>query len=99
MKNMKQVLYGAFAVLQRAMRSMLQRIRLFVTHVDKRYPKARRMVALTVSVVLTVSILCSVLSAAGLTYALEVSVNGTVYGFVNSRQEAESAIAELCSSL
>ncbi len=58
----------------------------------KRFPRFKRIVATALSVVLTVCLLCTVFSASGLTYALEVSVNGTNYGYVRSEDDADSAI-------
>lgn len=58
----------------------------------RRFPRLRRSAATAASVVLTVVILCSIFSKAGLTYALEVTVNGTNYGFVQSEMDADAAI-------
>lgn len=58
----------------------------------KRFPKLKRMTVTAASVILTVCLLCTIFSTAGLTYALEVTVNGTNYGYVKSEEVADSAL-------
>ena len=58
----------------------------------RRFPKLKRITVTAVSVMLTVCFLCTLFSTAGLTYALEVTVNGTSYGYVKSEAVADSAL-------
>lgn len=66
---------------------------------SRRFPSAGRAVGVGLSALLTVAVLCGIFSAAGLTYALEVKVNGTSYGYVESRQVADAALNELCANV
>lgn len=65
----------------------------------RRFPRFKRTAVTTVSVVLTVCLLCTVFSASGLTYALEVTVNGTNYGYVENEEVADSAINMIYDSV
>ena len=52
----------------------------------------RRSVYALASLVLTATVLCTIFSFAGLTYALKVTVNGVDYGYVSSAEDADLAI-------
>lgn len=52
----------------------------------------RRCVYIVASVVLTATVLCTVFSYSGLTYALKVTVNGVDYGYVSTQEDADLAI-------
>lgn len=89
----------AFARLLRGGRTFLRyavaRCRVF----RRRFPSASRVISFGLSSALTVAIVCGIFSAAGLTYALEVTVNGTSYGYVESRQIADAALNDLCENV
>ena len=65
----------------------------------RRFPSTSRVLGFALSALLTVTVVCTVFSAANLTYALEVKVNGTSYGYVESRTVADEALADLCSNV
>ncbi len=63
-----------------------------VAHCVKRFPQVKKFACGALAIVLTVAILFTIASYSGLTYALEVTVNGTSYGYVHSQRDADTAI-------
>lgn len=80
-------------------RSFLHSVRNMLKRLYRGRPGRIRAFSFAVSALLTVAIVCSVFSFAGLTYALEVTVNGTSYGYVESREIADNALNDLRSAV
>ena len=89
----------ALARLLRGGRSFLRYASHRCMALRRRFPSASRVIGFSLSAALTVCIMCGIFSAAGLTYALEVTVNGTSYGYVESRQSADAALTDLCDNV